>query len=156
MGTERQIAANRRNASKSSGPRSRAGRLRVRLNARRHGLRANIGGNEEREKSVERLARKIAKEFSDPDVRDAARDFAEAEHDLALIRQIKDELMENCSPATGVDDNAMMTEREEQGETIEWTLPKFVTLDRYERRAEGRRARALHWLISRKKELSNF
>ncbi|WP_406857189.1 hypothetical protein ABEG18_06040 [Alsobacter sp. KACC 23698] len=40
MTSERQIAANRRNAQKSTGPRSAAGKMRSRLNARRHGLTA--------------------------------------------------------------------------------------------------------------------
>ena len=37
MTSERQIAANRLNAQKSTGPRSRAGKLRSRRNALRHG-----------------------------------------------------------------------------------------------------------------------
>ncbi len=40
MATERQIAANRRNAQKSTGPRTPEGKARVRLNALKHGLSA--------------------------------------------------------------------------------------------------------------------
>ena len=40
MATEKQIAANRRNAKKSTGPRTPAGKARASLNALRHGLRA--------------------------------------------------------------------------------------------------------------------
>ena len=40
MATIKQIAANRRNALKSTGPRSERGKAAVRLNALRHGLRA--------------------------------------------------------------------------------------------------------------------
>jgi hypothetical protein len=40
MATEKQIAANRRNALKSTGPKSPEGKAAVRLNALRHGLRA--------------------------------------------------------------------------------------------------------------------
>ena len=42
MASERQIAANRRNARKSTGPRSGAGRKRASRNAYRHGLTLNI------------------------------------------------------------------------------------------------------------------
>ena len=41
MATEKQIAANRRNALKSTGPRSINGKARSRLNATRHGLTAS-------------------------------------------------------------------------------------------------------------------
>ncbi|MGA2739446.1 MAG: hypothetical protein ABSG65_18645 [Bryobacteraceae bacterium] len=43
MATEKQIAANRRNALKSTGPRTPRGKAFTRLNALRHGLRAAAG-----------------------------------------------------------------------------------------------------------------
>ena len=43
MATRKQIAANRRNALKSTGPRSERAKSFVRLNALRHGLRAKLG-----------------------------------------------------------------------------------------------------------------
>jgi hypothetical protein len=42
MATQRQIEANRRNAARSTGPRTRQGKLRSRRNALRHGLTAEI------------------------------------------------------------------------------------------------------------------
>lgn len=44
MATEKQIEANRRNAAKSTGPRTEAGKARSRFNARRHGLAAALEG----------------------------------------------------------------------------------------------------------------
>ena len=43
MASEKQIAANRRNATNSTGPRSAAGKTRSSMNALRHGLASALG-----------------------------------------------------------------------------------------------------------------
>ena len=57
MASDRQIAANRRNARKSTGPRSGAGRKRASRNAYRHGLTLSIVSIKEYAKQLETLAR---------------------------------------------------------------------------------------------------
>ena len=69
MATERQIAANRRNAVKSTGPRTSAGKMRARRNSYRHGLSV---GAAVRHKHVERLAREIAGAGADATVLELA------------------------------------------------------------------------------------
>jgi hypothetical protein len=59
MATERQIAANRRNAKKSRGPKSASGKKRSSQNAFRHGLSSAIS-TIDFEKQIELLARQIA------------------------------------------------------------------------------------------------
>lgn len=47
MASEKQIAANRRNAARSTGPRTSAGKTRSRINAMRHGLSRGFAGTPE-------------------------------------------------------------------------------------------------------------
>ena len=60
MATERQIAANRRNAGKSTGPRSGAAKKRASRNAYRHGLSLSLTSSAAIAKRLDALARKIA------------------------------------------------------------------------------------------------
>ena len=93
MASERQIAANRRNAKKSSGPRSAAGKDRASNNAYRHGLfsrRARAAVAEE----TEAFARKIADRTSGAIALEHARIVAEADNELALIRDAKRALID--------------------------------------------------------------
>jgi hypothetical protein len=59
MASERQIAANRRNAQKSTGPRSASGAKRSSRNAHRHGLTKRIS-SANFEKQLDMLTRQIA------------------------------------------------------------------------------------------------
>jgi hypothetical protein len=93
MASERQIAANRRNANKSSGPRSAAGKKRASNNAYRHGLfskRARAAVTEE----MEALARIIAGEVTGAIAFEHASVAAEAEVELGRIRDAKRALID--------------------------------------------------------------
>jgi hypothetical protein len=89
MSTDRQIAGNRRNARRSTGPRSAAGRKRSSRNSFRHGLAAGVAATAERIKYIERLARKIAGASTDVVTLGEARTFAQAAFELAQIRRVK-------------------------------------------------------------------
>jgi hypothetical protein len=93
MASERQIAANRRNANKSAGPRSAAGKKRASNNAYRHGLfskRARTAVTEE----MEALARIIAGEVSGAIAFEHASVAAAAEVELGRIRDAKRALID--------------------------------------------------------------
>ena len=94
MASKRKIAANRRNARKSTGPRSRGGKRRASRNSYRHGLTASVISSAERTKRIERLARRIAGNATDVVILECALDAAQAELDLAQIRRVKVALIE--------------------------------------------------------------
>jgi hypothetical protein len=96
MASERQIAANRRNARKSTGPRSGAGKKRASRNAYRHGLTLNLTSTAIFAKQLDKLVRKIAGETEDAMVLERARAIAHAELDLAQVRQAKIALIERA------------------------------------------------------------
>src|SRR5262249_13647853 len=97
MASERQIAANRRNARKSSGPRSGAGKTRSSRNAYRHGLTVSITSSEGFAKQLDKLAREIAGDTEDPSLLERARTIAQAKFDLARVRRAKVALIERAS-----------------------------------------------------------
>jgi hypothetical protein len=89
VATERQIAANRRNARKSTGPRSNAAKRRTSRNAHRHGLSLSSIVNPAISKRLEKLARKLAGNSRDPIIVEHARAAAQAVLDLARVRRVK-------------------------------------------------------------------
>jgi hypothetical protein len=77
MNTGRLLVSNRRNAGKSGGPRSAAGKSRASRNALRHGLAAITHRSPVPEGDVERLARAICGDDDDQQLFDAAVAIAE-------------------------------------------------------------------------------
>jgi hypothetical protein len=172
MASERQIAANRRNARKSTGPRSGAGKKRASRNAYRHGLTVSITSTAAFAKQLDNLVREIAGDSEDAIVLERARAVAQAELELARVRRAKIALIERAS-AFGeldppwltvaqlirlmnaidrgrlvpkpIDALAAMPSREPErsAEAVRRVLPELRKLDRYERRAAARRDRAV-------------
>src|SRR5262249_40676297 len=97
MASEQQIAANRRNARKSTGPHSGAGKKRASRNAYRHGLRSSITSTAEYAKQLDKLVREIAGDTKDAILLERARAIAQAELDLARVRRVKVALIERAS-----------------------------------------------------------
>ena len=86
MASEKQIAANRANALKSTGPRTAAGRARSSRNAYRHGLSRPVAPDFE---VVESLARILVREAAGEDQLEAARALAVAQLELKRVRAVK-------------------------------------------------------------------
>jgi hypothetical protein len=153
MASERQIAANRRNAAKSTGPRSRAGKMRARHNAYQHGLTTSPISSAAVAKQVEKLVRKIAGKTKDAIVLEHARDIAHATFDIARARRVRVALIERNSigrsetptvlERTDLSTTMPSQEPERTAEAIRRALPELIKLDRYESRAAARRDKAI-------------
>jgi hypothetical protein len=132
MPSERKIAANRSNAKKSTGPRSKAGRQASRRNALRHGLAIDIRTDPAYHDDIEQLAKMMSRASGRQSVSDSARDVAEAVLDLSRIRKIRASLFETIY----FSDTAAPDRLTELND-------KLAKLERYERRAFSRRNRAM-------------
>jgi hypothetical protein len=134
MASERQLAANRRNARKSIGPRSGAGRKRASRNAYRHGLTWSITSTAAFAKQLDKLVRKIAGNSEDVTVLERARAIAQAELELARVRRAKLALIERASAFGEVDPPQLILNAYDRGGGL--IIPKPA----WSRRAAARRS----------------
>jgi hypothetical protein len=126
MASEKQIAANRSNAQKSSGPKTAAGRLKSSRNAYRHGLSLPLHLDMSTSAKVDAIARALADGQANEEKLAAAAEVARAQLDLLRIRAARAELMAEVDLASA-DLNH---------------LKRLAALDRYERLAATKRRRA--------------
>ena len=173
MATQKQIEANRRNARKSSGPRSASGKKRASRNAFSHGLSRPVFGAQFA-RAVEALASRILGDHGKANDQRAlalARQIAEAEFELARVQRSKVAQIEaawaaqcflgatlgNIRPKCAVDTLPPMPEEEPQrtAEAVRRLLPDLLRLARYDARASKRRDRAIHALVSRRIKSKN-
>jgi len=142
MASDRQIAANRRNSQRSTGPRTATGKARVRRNALRHGLAATILRDPATKAAVDQLATGICGKGADPAKREQALIIAESEALLSRIRAARADLIAQMSP----------TLPGQEADASQLTLPQpfdpdqlliqLLRLERYESAALSRRTRA--------------
>ena len=133
MPSDRQIAANRNNAKKSTGPRSDAGREASRRNSRRHGLAIAIETDPAFHDDIEKLAKALSLSRGMQIVDERAREAAGAELDLLRIRKVRAWVFETYYFVANDATSGSLAELNE----------KLAKLERYERRAFSRRNRAL-------------
>jgi hypothetical protein len=164
MSSKKQIAANRRNANRSTGPRTQSGKSRSRANALRHGLLSNALKDFALAAETEELAIRIAREHGKPDHAIEARTIAEAEVTILRIRAIRANLFD----AIAIDEPActgqqslhhpvratrrsgrQQVEPSNPNQAYLRAIPELFKLDRYEQRAIWRRRHALRQLCQR-------
>jgi hypothetical protein len=131
MISDRKIESNRKNAQKSTGPHSEAGRRRSRRNALRHGLATAVGSDTTLSEDVKRLASALAGGRSGSNISEFAHQAAEAEIDLLRIRKLRASLF-----------NSMLNNSESKSDDHFEFDKELAKVERYERRAFSRRKRA--------------
>lgn len=183
MASEAQIAANRLNARKSTGPRTPAGKRRARKNACRHGLSAIFV--HEGLTEIDELARQFVGETTDPILFQHALNAAHAEFVLARVKLWRIAWIQRTYAAGSPQDvshdvfmreiwawldsygekplnlpsNTMPSPGADRfTEAVRRALPVLARLDRYETRALARRNSAFRALLGhgtmRKTEIS--
>jgi hypothetical protein len=126
VASEKQIAANRANAQKSTGPKTAAGRVRPSRNAFRHGLSLPLRLDLATSETAGAIARLLTPDQSDEEP--AATEVAQAQLELVRIREVRAKL------TAEIDLTSLTLEQ----------LQRLAALDRYERLAATRRRRASH------------
>ena len=134
MASDRQMAANRANAKKSSGPRSKNGKANSSRNAVRHGLASAVRTDIAVTEDIERLAKALSTEGTGPT--DFAYQAAGAEVDLLRIRKIRARILDDVVGRP----EATLADHTE-------TNLNLARLDRYERRVYTRRRRAFQAMM---------
>jgi hypothetical protein len=136
---QRRLTANRRNAQKSTGPKSRAGRKRASQNAFRHGLSVSLLLDPDRIANVEKLAREIVDSMAGQIDLGHARRIAHAQLEVLRARTMRTAVAAKIPDGTN--------DFELTAETLNLTLSALKMFDRYECRAISKRNRAVRlWL----------
>ena len=130
MATERQIAANRANAKRSTGPKTVAGKMASSRNAYRHGLSGQLWLDPGTLVKANAIARAVVGEGANEEQLKSAAEFALAQFKLLRIRSKRATLMTNF-------ELLLCNTRE---------LRRLLALDRYERYCLTGRRRALQKL----------
>jgi hypothetical protein len=128
MASARQIAANRRNAQKSTGPTSQAGRERAAKNALQHGLASTDSPFRH---EIEEFARLLSRETNQANPTFASVEAANAQMILLQVKKVK----------AAIFDRFFKSDRT-LGDTIRLN-EELRKIERYEKRAFSRRKRAI-------------
>lgn len=132
MASDLQIAANRRNALRSTGPRGTAGKARAASNSTKHGLASDLSRDPKALAAADRLADAIFQSYVGLS-RVSARRVAMATFELKNVQKARAGVME--SAILGKENSTLLD--------IDDLLSKLRSIDRYEARAASRKRKAL-------------
>jgi hypothetical protein len=126
MASEKQTAANRANARRSTGPKTALGKLKSSRNAFRHGLSIPLQSNHAVSEEIHALVKALVEGDTSEVKLLAANNVALVELELARIRKTRAVLLNDIN--VGLDDAQ--------------SLKRLAALDRYERTAHAKRRKA--------------
>jgi hypothetical protein len=126
VASEKQIAANRANALRSTGPRTAVGKMRSSRNAFRHGLSCPLSLGTDGAAKLAAIAQAVAGGGAGQAQLLSAAEFAQAQLEVLQIRTRRSELIAKI----------------DLGQCDTQELRRLAALDRYERYARTRRRRA--------------
>jgi hypothetical protein len=125
MATEKQIAANRANATRSTGPKTAAGKLKASRNAYCHGLSRPLPVDPLATARIEAIVQALVGSDAPAAGQQAAREWAEAQLQLLRVRSVRAQLWAGIGTSSAD------------------ALHRLASIDRYETQAVRRRRRAL-------------
>jgi hypothetical protein len=126
MATERQIAANRANAKRSTGPKTNEGREASSRNALRHGLASAANPLQRIAIEIDSLAEALVQEGTDQTQIVNARQLARAHVEVLRVRTVRAALLASF----------------DLGDCNKDDLSRLLALGRYDSLARGKRRRA--------------
>ena len=121
MRSRRKIESNKKNASLSTGPKSRGSKLRSKMNARRHGLATQLSDIPELAGRLERLIEILAEGKNSPLGAEELKLIAECHIDMQRIRTTQHGMLNQIINA--------------ETEDLKSSVAQIEKIDRYRRRA---------------------
>src|SRR5262245_48663994 len=145
MTSAAKIAANRRNAQRSTGPRGAAGKVRTRYNAFQHGLNVAARYDPATAEEIEDLADYLSEDSIIPEEQDLAMRAAEAQFEVLRMQRAKADLVNGTAKHLERTD-ASLSKGERAALAFIRKSKTLAAFDRYERRAMSSRNRLLREL----------
>ena len=153
MTSPAKIAANRRNARRSTGPRSAAGKARARRNAFRHGLATPASLDHVAMDRIDDLVDALTRDFHSQLEFELATVAAEAQAEIERVRQTKVTLVNRAYAHLRDEGGRLLPAGERAALAFAGKTEILMACERYERRAISRRNRAMQALAKLQREL---